>query len=330
MTNQDPNSAFFEVERNRQADFRSGLASSALRPSAGEPGYLLASGHEEENLIPSLRGPGGAIDFFRERGISWWRTSAYEDHTVRDRPTRHMVSSQVSCVNFLLPLASHPAALAALLRGIDGDVMDVVPIEHRGRTSSVDFEWIGTTDPLEPASFLRGEKRTSIDALLLARVPGGRRAYFIEWKYTEPCGAKSYAEGKKGATRVRRYQDAYDRSGVFEVPFARTLVDPAYQLVRSVLLGERSVQRGELGITEVRTVVVCPEANRAYRDLPSGHPLATNELTTVEELMRHRILRDPRRFAMFSQPHLVRAAQSERASMPGGWLAYQAERYGWA
>lgn len=99
MTRSDPNSAFAVVERNRQARVRTGLPSSVLRPYTGsvpgEPGYLLAPGHEEENLFPALGGPGGAIDFFHERGISWWRTSAYEDDTIRDRPTRHMVSSQV-------------------------------------------------------------------------------------------------------------------------------------------------------------------------------------------------------------------------------------------
>ena len=326
-------SAFAQTERDRQARFRTRFLSDSLRPpdgtNSGEPGYLLAEGHEEENLFPSLRGASGAIDFFRQRGISWWRTSSYEDATVRDRPTRHMVSSQISCLNFLMPLLGHPAALAAILRSIDEDVLDVVPIEHQGRTSFVEFERIGATDPLEPDTFLRGEKRTSIDAMLLARIPAGIRAYFVEWKYTEPCGAASYAGGAKGLTRVRRYQEPYDRSGMFRLPFAETLIDPAYQLVRSILLGERSVQRRELGVTEVRSVVVCPVANDAYRSLPQDHPLATPGITTVEDLMRRRVLRDDGRFAIVSQSYLLRAAYGVGASLPDGWSVYLAERYGW-
>ena len=54
-----------------------------------------------------------------------------------------MISSQVACVNFLLPLAGIPGALTAAMRALDADVRAVVDIQHEGRTSPVKFEWIG-------------------------------------------------------------------------------------------------------------------------------------------------------------------------------------------
>ncbi|MBP6832453.1 MAG: hypothetical protein KA978_16830 [Deltaproteobacteria bacterium] len=52
-------------------------------------------------------------------------------------------------MNFLLPLAGDPAALTELLRGIDADVAGVDPIVHQGRSSLVEFEWVGFDGPLE-------------------------------------------------------------------------------------------------------------------------------------------------------------------------------------
>src|SRR5438309_2298199 len=101
--------AFGEVARAQQARFRSTLAAEPQRPTDDKGlrhGHLLALGHELENLIPSLRGESGALSFFRERGIKWWRNSRSGDTNDSDGPTRNLASSQVACVNFLLPLAT--------------------------------------------------------------------------------------------------------------------------------------------------------------------------------------------------------------------------------
>ena len=73
--------------------------------------HLLALGCEIDNLFPSIRGEGGAIDFFSQRDIKWWKSSRSGDDSKSDGPTRNMASSQVACVNFLLPLAGIPGAL---------------------------------------------------------------------------------------------------------------------------------------------------------------------------------------------------------------------------
>jgi hypothetical protein len=289
--------------------------------------FLLTPGHEDQNLIPSLRGPDGAVEFFKKRAIKWWRTRKLEDDKIFDRPSRHMLSSQVSCVNFLLPLSQNPEALLALLRAVDDDVTEVVPINHQGRTSLVEFEWVGVDGPLEPGHYVRGSKCTSVDALLIARTPRGRRAYLIEWKYTESCG-DALGPGED-STRLQRYRGLYDRCGLFSVPLDDLLCDPAYQLIRSILLGCRAVECGELGVVEARTIVVCPKANSDYRALPYNHPLASRDADTVELLM-NRLLRDPSRFGILSQGQLMQAILSSGAPLPVGWVEYHTARYDWS
>ena len=81
--------------------------------------HLLALGCEEENLYPCIRGAGGTIEFFSQRGFGWWKSSRSGDDSKAHGPTRNMVSSQVACVNFLLPLAGIPGGLVAAIRSID-------------------------------------------------------------------------------------------------------------------------------------------------------------------------------------------------------------------
>ena len=120
---------FGTLERQRQAAFRKGLTTPndaiGLRHD-----YLLALGCEEENLYPSLRGENGTHRYFADRGIKWWQARRSGDASDGKRPTRNMASSQIACVNFLLPLVEIPGALTAVLQAIDGDVTGVVNIDH--------------------------------------------------------------------------------------------------------------------------------------------------------------------------------------------------------
>jgi hypothetical protein len=285
---------------------------------------VLARGCEEENLFPSIRGPGGAVDIFRERGIVWWSTT---ENT--NRPSGHMASSQISCANFLLPLATGgPSALVALLSAIDDDIVDLVPIEHEGRRSLVELEWVGMAGPLESGPFTRGARCTSVDALLLGRTTAGSiRGYFLEWKYTESCG--EHLGPGRNSTRLARYADLYHSSGLFRLPLESILYEPIYQLIRSVILGYRTVRERELGVTEVRTVVVCPDANDSYRLLPAEHALAGGRAIAVEDFVRGRVLAAPDRLRVVSQRRLLDRILSSGVSTPEGWADYHRNRYAW-
>ena len=94
---------FGAIERKRQAAFRKGLT-TPTDPIGLRHDYLLALGCEEENLFPTLRGENGAPRYFADRDIKWWQARVSGDASDGKRPTRNMASSQIACVNFLLPL----------------------------------------------------------------------------------------------------------------------------------------------------------------------------------------------------------------------------------
>jgi hypothetical protein len=333
--------SFGKDARNRQAKFRPSLSAAAQNPSDPKGqryGHLLALGCETENLMPCLRGSDGALKFFGDRGIKWWKSVRSGDDIKAVGPTRNLASSQVACVNFLLPLADFPGALAASLRAIDPDVAGVVPITCGTLASPVEFEWVGWNAPLEGGRITRGANQTSADALVVAEVPGGRRAYVFEWKYCEEyLRPEDKGTGKSGDTRRYRYCVRYHAAGssfTGAVPLDDFLFEPYYQLMRLRLLADRMVDEGvtaALRVDEARVVVACPEANQEYRKAIPSTPLARRfpHVGTVEGLMRA-TLKDPSGIAVVAPESLVgalRAAVLGPAIRP--WLEYHQARYGW-
>ena len=268
---------FGVLERERQARFREGL-STPSDTVGRRHAYLLALGCEEENLFPALRGENGACRYFAERKIKWWQAGVSGDASDGKRPTRNMASSQIACVNFLLPLVDIPGALTAVLQAIDEDVTGVVEIVHEGTSSPVELEWIGLDHALEgPSVKTRGANSTSIDAFMVAETPVGRRAYLMEWKYVEEYRTEDKGQGRSGETRRSRYAHLYADSLSFngKVPFDAWLFEPFYQILRLRLLADRMVRDGELGVSEAKVVVVVPEGNRAYRERVTSPWLAS-------------------------------------------------------
>ena len=136
--------AFERAAKRCQADFRdmSPTISDAGRSPTDAKGqrnrHLLAQGCEIGSLYPGIRGEGDAVAFFRDRGIQWWKNARSGDDKDIGSPTRNMASSQIACVNFLLPLARIPGALTAALRAIDGDVVEIV---DKSRTNGPLLSW---------------------------------------------------------------------------------------------------------------------------------------------------------------------------------------------
>ena len=344
MQRRDPRARFEDAVKQDQQRFRdtSPTITAHGRSPSDDQGlrnpHLLALGCEEENLYPGIRGAGGAIGFFSRRSIRWW-----SGDDSKGGPTRNMTSSQVACVNFLLPLAEMSGALAGVLRAIDDDVRSVVDIHHGGNTSPVEFEWIGVDRSLEGGR-TRGSRNTSIDALLVAETATGRlRAYLLEWKYAEQCLSTRptfLGEGKSGETRRRRYAERY------RAPFSSFnleavpemddfLYEPFYQLMRQRLLADRVVQEGELDVDEAKVVVVAPERNLAYRSVADGRkttsPLLAKRfphLDTVHQAMRA-ALKDPdAQFDMVAPSTLAGAVVRALPDETAAWANYWRERYG--
>ena len=305
--------------------------------------HLLAIGCESENLFPGIRGEGGAIDHFRRRGIKWWKSPRSGDDGNSVGPTRNMVSSQVACVNFLLPLAMIPGALSSVLRALDDDVAAVVTIPHDGRESEVEFEWIGLGHSLEGGT-VRGAQNTSIDAFLVAvTTKGRRRAYLLEWKYVEQYLSASpdfKGGGSQGVIRRLRYDECF-RSPLssFNPATAPVLDDflyePFYQIMRQRILADRMVQEHEMGIDEAKVVVVVPEENWTYRALTDGR-LTTSpalvrrfpQLETVEAVVRASLKDPDAQFAMVAPSLLLDAVSRSLPQETAEWARYWKDRYG--
>ena len=323
---------FGRLARKRQAAFRAELTppSDAF---GRRHGHLLALGCEEENLFPALRGENGACRYFAERGIKWWQATRSGDATDGKRPTRNMASSQIACVNFLLPLVNIPGALPAVLKAVDDDVTGVVDIEHEGTSSPVEFEWIGLDHALEgPLVKTRGANSTSVDAFMVAETTAGRRAYLMEWKYVEEYRTQDKGEGRPGETRRRRYAGRYAESPSFngKAPFDAWLFEPFYQILRLRLLADRMVQKQELGVTEAKVVVVVPEENRAYRERVTS-PWFRSEYPdqTVSDIVLQTLVHPQRAYISISQLALADAVREKRGAHVTSWSRYQRKRYGW-
>ena len=333
---------FREAAKKQQAYFRrtsSTISDKGRTPSedddvARRHGHVLAAGCKDENLYPPLRGEAGARRFFKERKIKWWRDARSGDAAGEDGPTRNMACSQVACVNFMLPLARIPGALAAAIGAIDDDVKGIIDIRHEGRTSPVEFEWIGLEKSLEGGT-TRGANNTSVDAFVIADTGAGRRAYLMEWKYFEENKSGNQGAGTRGEKRKRRYSPLYysAEASAFsgEVPMSELLYEPFYQLMRLRLLADRMAANRELDVTDAKVVVVVPEDNSGYRERITSPRLAERfpQHKTVSDVMRA-TLKDPdATFASVCPSALVAAVERKCGSKDTAraWVAYQRERY---
>ena len=296
-------------------------------------GYMLALGYENENLYPPLRGDGGALDFFTERGIKWHRHGKSGDIRRGSGPTRNMKSSQVMCVNFLMPLAGVDGALVSALRAIDDDVEGVAPIEHECLASLVEFEWIGVPKSLEGGR-TRGANVTNVDAFVIAETKSGdKRAYLMEWKYTEGGNITDYSICSSGDTRRGRYSGLYhaeSSSFSYGVSLNSLMYGDFYQLMRNRLLADRMVAKGELGVSDAKVALVIPEGNEAFMRPSYLARRFPGMDETVSDVFRA-TLKDPdRTFATVSPARLLEAVGRECGEAPAisDWAAYMRKRYG--
>lgn len=254
---------FVARERLRQAAFFRGAApAAAVRPDAS---YRLLTDHRHLNLAPSIRET--AIRYFSDKGIAW---HLYADHGL---------SSQVACLNFLMPLATRPDVLARLVQAaLGGSLPEMVEIEQGpdGTPWFIGFEWVGARNYLEewPRTGLptRGANVTSADAFLRFRRGGSAEALLIEWKYTEFYGKAP--DPKSHDERLRRYgARTFDPAGPFRPAAAFGVADllwePVYQLSRQQMLAWQMERDADEPAERVRVLHIAPAANTALRKVTS-------------------------------------------------------------
>ena len=125
------------------------------------------------------------------------------------------------------------------------------------------FEFIGSKQYLQERAFTRGANCTSVDAFMVGRTADGeRRAFLIEWKYTE-----AYRRDDKYIPERAKVYDhlitAYD-SPFKKIEPRAFYVEPFYQLMRQTLLGWQISKNADYGCTSYRHVHVVPEENTEF------------------------------------------------------------------
>jgi hypothetical protein len=239
-----------------------------LAPNHGYAGaaYRLAPDNRNLNLAPAIRDAADRL-FSALPSIQWHQHA------------NHGLSSQVCCVNFLLPFADKHELLRRWVEHVTGDqVAEMLPIElaRAGRDWFITFEWIGDTDYLNEgkkgATRKRGANATAADAAVRYRDSQGRRnLLLIEWKYTEKYGQPLAPKGNE--TRRKRYQDIFrDPSGPIskkaDVALDDFFYEPFYQLLRQQMLAWHT-QNSNPEIDRARVLHLSPASNRALHAVTS-------------------------------------------------------------
>ncbi len=258
------NSVSFEAE---QRSLQGAWFSEHLAPNHGYAGaaYRIPPAHRNLNLAPSIREAADRL-FSAEPLIQWHRHA------------NHGLSSQVCCLNFLMPFARRPELLRRWVEHVTGaQVSEMLPIEpdRAGQPWFVTFEWIGDTDHLKEGRHgvarTRGANATAADAALLYRdVEGLTNLLLIEWKYTEQYGQRPKPGNE---TRRRRYQDIFRYpKGPIRVDADVTLDDffyePFYQMLRQQMLAWHT-EANHPQIDRARVLHLSPSGNRPLHRVTS-------------------------------------------------------------
>lgn len=301
---------------------------AAVCPESGYKGaaYRLPPHLREFNLAPSIREKASA--YFAENQITW------HIHA------NHGLSSQVCCLNFLMPLATRPEALSKVIGcalGIDPPQMLEVERGASGEPWFVGFEWIGERDYLNEggssSSRTRGANATSSDAIVRFRHAGRIETLLIEWKYTETYGAPIPNKVREGAertpneVRVDRYSTLmFVPNGPIRNDLCLKLEDffwePFYQLVRQQMLAFQMEKAREAGTERVRVLHVSPAGNRRLHAVTSN-PL--KRFGTDAFAVFAQTLGKPGTFVSRTIEQVFGPVMAEMPDDP--WAAYLAGRY---
>jgi hypothetical protein len=212
------------------------------------------------NLAPSIR---DAVDayFGPPRNIAW--------HT----HANHGLSSQVCCLNFMLPLAVSPTVLGQIIGcALNLPPLTMLPVEDgpNGHPYYVGFEWIGRDNYLgewpSDGKPRRGAHVTSSDAFVRFEYKGRVQALLIEWKYTETCGQPLESIGND--ERKKRYDGkVFAPNGPIKADLGLKVEDffwePFYQMVRQQTLAWRMERAREDGAERVSVLHISPSANQS-------------------------------------------------------------------
>jgi hypothetical protein len=227
------------------------------------------------------------IEYFPKNKISFWKIGGEP----KEKPTGHILSSQIACLNHLFPLRKDKAEVLKIAQIICKDIVDVLEIETDDFLPAyIAFEAVSDNDYLnESEKPTRGSHCTSIDALIYARHKNGKNYIFpIEWKYTEHYGNENKADGEKGEVRKGRYRDLINHSTQLKSENHKCYYfEPFYQLMRQTLWAEQMIAHRSLEKISAENFIhvhVIPQENSDLLD--KKYPCSEKEMkaTWIEHL----------------------------------------------
>jgi hypothetical protein len=204
-------------------------------------------------------------------------------------------SSAAACFNVLGYLNHNPNDIIPFFNQIGLNIQKVIdfphPVVYGGKRyddeGPIVFEWIGPKkSPINEKDGSRGQRRTSIDAYMLAEVNGKITQLFIEWKFTETYNSVSNTHkfgGKKGIERLRRYSDILAKLRKSNFPFKFNDEDkiglsdfsyePFYQLLRMTLLAKMTTPTNlnSLRIDDYKIIHLAHSENNDLNFLSETH-----------------------------------------------------------
>jgi hypothetical protein len=279
----------------------------------------------EQNLFPEIRE--SARSHFAEHSIKW--------HDGQNgKPSNHLCSSQVCCVNFLFPFADKPAALKHVLRRIFPDIERMLPVESG---KFVSFEWIGQENYLgekmrQNSRRTRGANFTSADAIVMfERKDKKRQVVLIEWKYTESYSGTFLKFSDSGTDRTKIYSHLFTSP---DCPLNKDLLpsfdslfhEPFYQFMRQQFLAHEMEKAHELNADIVSVLHIAPAHNFEFRKVTSPELEKPGE-SAVD--VWKKLNKDEGRFISASTEQLFGNLYSEPVPEIKSWLDYIYSRYTW-
>jgi hypothetical protein len=323
--------SFLEREKINQTNFKAN--SSTISVLAKQEGFYKTKGrtfclptnYAEENLYPAIREP--ALEFFAKNKIKW------HDGT-DEKPSNHLCSSQVCCVNFLFPFADQPTALAELLRPIFPEIKKMLPVED---DNYVSFEWIGEQNYLGEKNSpnnkrTRGANFTSADAILMFENNGlEKHIVLIEWKYTESYFRSPLHISKSGTDRTAIYRSLFDAPNA---PINKELIrdfgdlfyEPFYQLMRQQFLAHEMEKFHELSADIVSLMHISPDHNLDFKRITSERLRPLGNTATDAW---NRLVEPYGRFMSVPTEVLFSELNPQRFPTLADWTDYINSRYSW-
>jgi len=228
-------SKYYFAQRNKQQDLIgtaifNGDKGNGLFKNKPYP-FVLSNG--DNNIFSPV--VVDAKKYFNENGISWWSG---------DKPTGHVLSSQIACINHLFAIRKDKNAVLKVLNGVLNEFSEVLPIECDNDKQYIAFEVVSTHDHLNEINTTRGANCTSVDAFILAKHKSGEIWLIpIEWKYVESYNTDDKSAGKSGETRKNRYNDLIKKSKQLKWfdDYKVYYQEPFYQLMRQTLWAEQVI-----------------------------------------------------------------------------------------